>query len=98
MRGGEGEKQLELEARRLQEREVSLRAQLEKIRKTRELQRQGRSQVVTVALVGYTSAGKSSLHAKLTNRPAQEGRSAGAQVGQTSKGLANGEHLECDRK
>jgi 50S ribosomal subunit-associated GTPase HflX len=117
-RGGEGEKQLELEGRRLQEREGVLRAQLERIKRTREQQRRGRSKVTTVALVGYTSAGtssidthhtqhitplypsyapctagKSSLHARLTKQRGQQGE----RVGQTSLALARGEDAEYER-
>lgn len=68
MRGGPGETQLELDRRMLRVRIKSLREKLLKLKKTRGLQRRARkrSQVLSVSLVGYTNAGKSTLFNRLT--------------------------------
>jgi GTP-binding protein HflX len=65
---GPGETQLETDRRRIQKRLVHLREELEGVRKVRRQQRQRREAVPvpTVALVGYTNAGKSTLFNKLT--------------------------------
>jgi GTP-binding protein HflX len=63
-RGGEGEKQLEQDRRALRVRIRRLEEDLEKIERTRGIQRHGRSGVV--ALTGYTNAGKSTLFNRLT--------------------------------
>jgi GTP-binding protein HflX len=66
-RGGEGEKQLEQDRRVLRTRIRGLEADLEKIERTRDLHRRGRRGVPTVALTGYTNAGKSTLFNRLTH-------------------------------
>ena len=68
MRGGPGETQLELDRRMLRVRIKALREKLDKLKKTRGLQRRARqrSQVLSVSLVGYTNAGKSTLFNRLT--------------------------------
>lgn len=66
-RGGEGEKQLEQDRRVLRARVRRLEADLEKIERTRANQRRGRSDVPSVALTGYTNAGKSTLFNRLTS-------------------------------
>ncbi len=65
---GPGETQLETDRRRIQRRLVHLREQLDAVRRVRRQQRQRREAVPvpTVALVGYTNAGKSSLFNRLT--------------------------------
>lgn len=65
---GPGETKLETDRRRIRKRISDLRDELEKVRQTRGLQRQGREQsaVPVVALVGYTNAGKSTLLKALT--------------------------------
>jgi GTP-binding protein HflX len=65
-RGGEGEKQLEQDRRVLRARVRRLEEDLEKIERTRGVQRRGRDGVPTVALTGYTNAGKSTLFNRLT--------------------------------
>ena len=66
--GGAGESQLELDRRMIAERIASLKKDLVKVRKTRELGRKSRERVPfpIVALVGYTNAGKSTLFNRLT--------------------------------
>jgi len=66
MRGGEGESQLEQDRRVLRSRIRHLEDDLEKIERTRKVQRHGRSGAPTVALTGYTNAGKSTLFNRLT--------------------------------
>lgn len=65
---GPGETKLETDRRRIDTRIQKLRRDLEVVRKTRELQRKKRSAVplATVALAGYTNAGKSTLFNALT--------------------------------
>ncbi|HBG08920.1 MAG: GTPase HflX [Limnochordia bacterium] len=65
---GPGETKLETDRRRIRRRISDLRKELEKIRQTRSLQREGRvsRSVPVVALVGYTNAGKSTLLRALT--------------------------------
>jgi GTPase len=66
-RGGEGEKQLEQDRRVLRNRVRRLEEDLEKIERTRGVQRRGRDGVPAVALTGYTNAGKSTLFNRLTS-------------------------------
>jgi len=65
---GPGETQLEVDRRRIRERIGHLKRRLETVERTRTLQRQERDEVPfsTVALVGYTNAGKSTLMNTLT--------------------------------
>jgi GTP-binding protein HflX len=65
---GPGETQLETDRRRIQTRLVHLKGELESVRGVRKQQRQRREAVPvpTVALVGYTNAGKSTLFNCLT--------------------------------
>ncbi len=67
VRGGEGETQLEVDRRMLRQRIRKLKKDLAKIEKTRGVQRAGRRGVASVALAGYTNAGKSSLFNRLTH-------------------------------
>ncbi|HEY1808602.1 MAG TPA: GTPase HflX [Acidobacteriaceae bacterium] len=66
---GPGETQLETDRRRIQRRVLQLRRDLEAVRRIRTQQRQRRESVPvpTVALVGYTNAGKSTLFNALTH-------------------------------
>ncbi|MDH5484795.1 MAG: GTPase HflX [Gammaproteobacteria bacterium] len=65
---GPGETQLETDRRLLGQRIKQINKRLEKVRKQREQGRQSRrkAEVPTVALVGYTNAGKSSLFNAMT--------------------------------
>src|SRR5262249_29107404 len=66
---GPGETQLEVDRRRVRERIAMLRKRLAQVERTRELHRDSRAQVPypTVALVGYTNSGKSTLMNRLTH-------------------------------
>jgi len=66
--GGPGESQLEIDRRLIGERIIRLKKDLEQVRRTRGLQREARqcAEHPTIALVGYTNAGKSSLFNALT--------------------------------
>lgn len=66
--GGPGERQIELDRRMLMDRVVRIKAELKDVQRTRALQRQNRtrSETPTIALVGYTNAGKSTLFNALT--------------------------------
>ena len=65
---GPGESQLEADKRMLNRRVQKLRADLEAVRRTRRLQRQGRNRsgIPVIALIGYTNAGKSTLFNRLS--------------------------------
>lgn len=60
-RGGAGEREIETDRRNIRYRITLLKDELEKIDRQRQTQRKSRSNVVRVALVGYTNAGKSTL-------------------------------------
>ncbi|MFZ6009985.1 MAG: GTPase HflX [Bacteroidota bacterium] len=60
-RGGAGEREIETDRRNIRYQITILKERLEKIEKQRETQRKSRSNVVRVALVGYTNVGKSTL-------------------------------------
>ena len=66
---GPGETQLEIDRRRLERRIHKLEAELRDIARHRDTQRKARrrSRVRTVAIVGYTNAGKSTLLNRLTD-------------------------------
>ncbi len=66
--GGPGETQIELDRRLIADRIVKLKGELEEVRRTRGLHRKQRQKVPfpTIALVGYTNAGKSTLFNRLT--------------------------------
>ena len=66
--GGPGETQIEADRRLIDDRMVRLKRELEHVRRTRGLHRDARKRTPfpTVALVGYTNAGKSTLFNALT--------------------------------
>lgn len=66
---GPGEKKLEVQKRRIKDRITKIRHELVKVRQTREIHRKNRRKMnmTTVALVGYTNAGKSTLLNYLAN-------------------------------
>ncbi|MBP5215167.1 MAG: GTPase HflX [Alphaproteobacteria bacterium] len=67
--GGPGETQIEMDRRIIDDKIVRLKKELEKVRKTRNIQRSARRKVPypIVTLVGYTNAGKSTLFNYLTS-------------------------------
>ena len=66
--GGPGETQIELDRRIIDDKILRIRKDLEKVRRTRQIQRSARQRVPypVIALVGYTNAGKSSLFNSLS--------------------------------
>ncbi len=66
---GPGETQLEVDRRRVREKIVRLKRRIGEVERTRELHRKERADVpyMTIALVGYTNAGKSTLMNALTD-------------------------------
>jgi len=66
---GPGEKQLELDRRRIRERISSLKKELKEIHNHRHLLRKSRERrgIPLVALIGYTNAGKTTLFNAITN-------------------------------
>jgi len=67
--GGPGESQIETDRRLIDDRIVRIKKDLERVKRTRGLQRQARKRVPypVIALVGYTNAGKSTLFNTLTD-------------------------------
>ena len=63
---GSGETQIEIDRRRIKDKINSLKKELEKVQKEREVQRKNRSDEWNVVLVGYTNAGKTTLMNQLT--------------------------------
>jgi GTP-binding protein HflX len=72
--GGPGEKQIELDRRYIAKRVKVLRAKLGTLQKQRTVQRRARSrrEVLSVSIVGYTNAGKSTLFNALSHAKAYE--------------------------
>ncbi len=67
--GGPGETQIETDRRLLADKMIKLKKELEEVRRTRQLHRAQRKKTPfpTIALVGYTNAGKSTLFNRLTD-------------------------------
>ena len=72
--GGPGETQLELDRRYIAQRVKTLKTKLTQLKKQRQVQRRARARgdVLSVAIVGYTNAGKSTLFNALVHAKAYE--------------------------
>jgi GTP-binding protein HflX len=72
--GGPGETQLELDRRYIATKVKTLKGKLQQLQKQRSVQRRARErgEVLSVSIVGYTNAGKSTLFNALTNAKAYE--------------------------
>ncbi len=90
---GPGETQLETDRRLLGKRVKLLRERLQKVQQQRHVQRRARSrnEVLSVSLVGYTNAGKSTLFNALTHAGAYAANQLFATLDTTSRKLWLGE-------
>ncbi|MBI1773399.1 MAG: GTPase HflX [Burkholderiales bacterium] len=90
---GPGETQLETDRRLLGDRVKMLKQKLDKLHKQRETQRRsrGRSNTLSVSLVGYTNAGKSSLFNTMTKAGAYTADQLFATLDTTSRRLYLGD-------
>ncbi|MDX9698569.1 MAG: ribosome rescue GTPase HflX [Rhodocyclaceae bacterium] len=90
---GPGETQLETDRRLLGTRVKMLRARLQKIERQRKVRRRGRERrdVLTVSLVGYTNAGKSTLFNAMTKAGAYAADQLFATLDTTSRRLYVGD-------
>ncbi len=64
---GPGEKKLEIDRRKIRKGIDHLKKELSRVEKTREIQRKHRERMFTVALLGYTNSGKTTLLNAFTN-------------------------------
>jgi len=89
MRGGPGESQLELDRRMLLSKIKTIEGRLEKLSRSRAVQRKSRQRggVLSVSLVGYTNAGKSTLFNTLTRADAYAADQLFATLDTTSRKL-----------
>jgi len=97
VRGGPGEKQLELDRRMLRLRIKQLKEKLDKLKQQRTMQRKkrSRSSVLNISIVGYTNAGKSTLFNQLTRANALAMNQLFATLDTTSRKLFIEEGVEC---
>jgi GTP-binding protein HflX len=87
--GGPGEKQIELDRRYIAKRVRVLHDKLDQLRHRREVQRRSRARgdVLSVSLVGYTNAGKSTLFNALAHAKAREADQLFATLDTTTRRL-----------
>ncbi len=87
--GGPGEKQIELDRRMIADRMRLLKGKLEQFRHRRGVQRRARArgEVLSVSLVGYTNAGKSTLFNQLARAGAYEADQLFATLDTTTRRL-----------
>ncbi len=92
---GPGETQIEVDRREIRKKTIILKKKLESIEKTSITKRKKRSNIISIALVGYTNAGKSTLFNKLTheNRYTADQLFATLDAKTRSLVLQNGEKL-----
>ncbi len=64
---GPGEKELEVEKRRIKDRITALKKKLKTIERTKKIHRKARRDFIKIALVGYTNVGKSTIMNLLTD-------------------------------
>jgi GTP-binding protein HflX len=85
--GGPGEKQIELDRRYIAKRVGILKGKLQTLKKQRTVQRRGRVRrdVLSISLVGYTNAGKSTLFNALAHAGAYEADKLFATLDTTSR-------------
>ncbi len=97
VRGGPGEKQLELDRRMIRLRIKQLKEKLDKLKRQRTMQRKKRcrSNVLNISIVGYTNAGKSTLFNQLTHANALAMNQLFATLDTTSRKLFIEEGVEC---
>lgn len=88
--GGPGESELELDRRRIRDRMAQVRRELAALETEQGAQRARRREENTVALVGYTNAGKSSLMRALTGSEVLVADQLFATLGSTVRPLAGG--------
>lgn len=89
VRGGPGETQLEVDRRLLRDRMQVIEKRLEKVKKRRDQSRsaRNRAEVPTIALVGYTNAGKSTLFNALSGAQAWVADQVFATLDPTLRGI-----------
>ncbi|WP_454764255.1 GTPase HflX [Cupriavidus campinensis] len=89
MRGGPGERQLELDRRMLDDRAKRLKADLSRLQRQHHTQRRARArnETLSISLVGYTNAGKSTLFNALTKARAYAADQLFATLDTTSRRL-----------
>ncbi len=93
---GPGETQLETDRRLLGKRVKTLKARLDKVRRSHRTQRQARARagLLRVSLVGYTNAGKSTLFNRLTHANAYTADQLFATLDTTTRRLYLGAHAQ----
>lgn len=89
MRGGPGERQLELDRRMLDDRAKRLKSDLSRLQRQHSTQRRARArnETLSISLVGYTNAGKSTLFNALTKARAYAANQLFATLDTTSRRL-----------
>ena len=95
LRGGPGEKQIELDRRMLEDKIKQLQLRLRKLQRQRSTQRRGRRRgaQLQVSIVGYTNAGKSTLFNALTHAQAYAANQLFATLDTTARRVWLGEGL-----
>jgi len=89
---GPGETQLEVDRRRIHQRMGSLRRQLKKLSQRKDTIRKSRRDLHTVALIGYTNAGKSTLMRRLTGADVIVENQLFATLDTTTRRIQNGKN------